>query len=172
MLLSPIQLQAWLDEHREALKPPVGNKLIYSGKDFMVMAVAGPNARQDYHVNQTEELFYQLEGTITLNLMQDGQPKAVRIGPGELYLLPGGVPHSPQRPAGTIGLVIEKTRQPTEIDAFQWYCQNCHAKLFETRANVADIVGQLPSIFARFYDNPQHRICMQCGQETPPPPRG
>ena len=62
-LPSPFNLHQWIDEHRHLLKPPVGNQMIHNG-DLMVMVVGGPNQRSDFHVNPTEELFYQMEGDI------------------------------------------------------------------------------------------------------------
>ena len=34
------------------------------------MVVAGPNARKDYHFNETEEWFYQLEGNINVRIQE------------------------------------------------------------------------------------------------------
>ena len=113
-VLPPINLNAWVAEHRHLLKPPVGNAAIWDG-DFLVMVVGGPNQRADYHVNPGGELFFQIEGDIVLKIIEDGRPRDVPIRQGELFLLPAGVPHSPQRPAGTVGLVVEvpevRTRQ-------------------------------------------------------------
>ena len=110
----PFNLTAWIEENRDLLKPPVGNKNLYvDSGDYIVMIVAGPNARKDYHYNETEELFYQLEGQITVRIQEDGQAVDMKLGPGDMYLHPAGVPHSPMREAGSLGLVIERKRKGT-----------------------------------------------------------
>ena len=53
-LAPPLKLNQWLSENAEKLQPPVNNFCLYSAKDFIVMAVGGPNERNDYHVNETE----------------------------------------------------------------------------------------------------------------------
>ena len=109
-LVSPLNFKQWIDEHRDLLKPPVGNKCVWDDGDFIVMVVGGPNSRKDYHYNETPVFFYQLEGDIVLKIIDDGEPREVPIKEGDIYLLPPKVPHSPQRPANTIGLVIEQKR--------------------------------------------------------------
>ena len=161
---SPLNLQKWIEENRHLLKPPVGNKVVYSEtNDFIVMVVGGPNSRKDFHLNDTEELFYQLEGTITLKVIEDGKPKDILIGPGDMFLLPGSVAHSPRRPANTVGLVVEKIRPKDSTDGFLWYCENCGNKLHEEYAQVSDIVEQLPKIMDRFWSNDDLRTCNNCG---------
>ncbi len=108
--LEALNFKRWIDEHRHLLKPPVGNQQIWADREFMVTVVGGPNARADFHINQGEEFFYQLEGDIVLRCMEDGKPVDVPIREGEIFLLPARVPHSPQRPAGTVGLVLERKR--------------------------------------------------------------
>lgn len=162
-MLDPILLKAWVEEHRDALKPPVGNKILFPSDDYIIMAVGGPNQRDDFHVNQGEEIFYQIEGDIQLNVMEEGQCKTVDIRQGELFLLPSNTPHSPQRPKNSIGIVIEKIREHDELDGFQWYCHECNEKMYEEFANIIDIVKQLPEIFSHFYDNPEHATCQKCG---------
>src|SRR5437870_2778193 len=102
--LAPINLHAWVAEHRHLLKPPVGNKPIWDG-DFLVMVVGGPNQRSDYHIKPGGELFYQVEGDIVVKIIEDGKPREVPIRQSELLPLPAGVPHSPQRSGGAAGLV-------------------------------------------------------------------
>ena len=102
----------WINDNRHLLKPPVGNKLIWEDSDVIVMVVGGPNSRTDYHVNGGEEFFYQVEGDITLKVFDQGKHQDVVIKQGEIFLLPPSVPHSPRRPANTVGLVIEQKRQP------------------------------------------------------------
>src|SRR5271165_858141 len=129
--LEALNFKRWIDEHRHLLKPPVGNQQIWADREFMVTVVGGPNARADYHVNQGEEFFYQLEGDINLRMLENGKPVDFPIREGEIFLLPPRVPHSPQRPAGTVGLVLERRRLAHERDGFLWICDKCHAKLYE-----------------------------------------
>ena len=160
----PFNFRAWIDEHRHLLKPPVGNQQVFKANaDFIVMVVGGPNARKDYHVDDSEEFFYQLEGDITLKIIEDGQPVDLLIRQDEIFLLPAGVPHSPQRPPHTIGLVIERYRRPGELDGFQWYCENCGHKLHEEFTELTDIVTQLPLIMNAFWADDAKRTCRVCG---------
>ena len=164
MLIPPINFKKWIDEHRHLLKPPVGNQVVYQDSEFIIMVVGGPNSRRDYHVNQGEEFFYQIEGNITLKVLEQGEHKDIQIREGEIFLLPGNVPHSPRRPGNTVGLVIERQRHSNELDGFQWYCENCGQKLYEEFEHVTDIVAQLPPIFDRFYGNTEHCTCTECGE--------
>ena len=170
-LLPPINFRNWIDEHRHLLKPPVGNKLVYEDADFIIMVVGGPNSRKDYHYDEGEEFFYQLEGDITVKVIDEGKPKDIRINQGEIFLLPPRVPHSPQRPANTIGLVIERKRVPGETDGFLWYCEKCGAKMYEEYVQLTNIVTQLPPIFDRFYNTPEHCTCKNCGTKMERPPK-
>jgi 3-hydroxyanthranilate 3,4-dioxygenase len=168
MNLQPINFQQWIDENRHLLKPPVGNKTMTVGKDFIVMIVGGPNARTDYHVDPYEEWFYQIEGTMHVDLMVDGKPESVEISAGNMWLLPGNTPHSPQRPEpGSIGLVMERVREEGTLEKFQWYCPNCNALVHEVELQVRDIVTDLPPVFTAFYEDEQARTCKNCGHLHP-----
>jgi 3-hydroxyanthranilate 3,4-dioxygenase len=170
MIASPFNLNAWIEEHRHLLKPPVGNQQIYKGNgDYIVMVVGGPNSRKDYHYNEGEELFYQLEGNIIVRIQEDGKPRDISIKAGDMFLLPAKVPHSPQRPAGSVGLVIERYRKPEENDGFQWYCENCNNLLYEEYFDLKDIVTQFPGIMKNFYNSEERRCCKKCGAKMDAP---
>ncbi|MCF6351891.1 MAG: 3-hydroxyanthranilate 3,4-dioxygenase [Cyclobacteriaceae bacterium] len=166
---NPFSFKKWIDENRSLLKPPVGNRQVYVGNDdFIVMVVGGPNSRKDFHYNETEEFFYQLEGDIVLRIVEDGEIKDISIKEGDIFLLPAKVPHSPQRPANTIGLVMELNRNHGEKDGFMWFCENCNEKLYEEYLTLEDIVKQLPPIMNRFYDS-EHTVCKKCGTKMTKP---
>jgi 3-hydroxyanthranilate 3,4-dioxygenase len=161
----PFNLKDWIDENRDQLKPPVGNKNLYrEAGDYIVMIVAGPNARKDYHYNETEELFYQLEGTIEIHIQDEGKKKTFELGPGDMYLHPAKVPHSPVRHEGSIGLVVERKREEMKVDdGLIWYCDNCNHKLYEAYFTLHDIEKDFLGHFEHFYGSEELRTCKNCG---------
>ena len=166
----PFNLTKWIEENRHTLKPPVGNQNLYrEAGDFIVMIVGGPNSRKDFHYNKSEELFYQLEGDVVVRIQEDGKIVDIPIKEGEMFLLPGKTPHSPQRGAGTIGLVVEKKRDKEEVDGFMWFCESCGEKLYEQYMNVSDIVAQLPPVMEAFYADEDKRTCKKCNTVMQPP---
>ncbi|MFN8287381.1 MAG: 3-hydroxyanthranilate 3,4-dioxygenase [Chitinophagales bacterium] len=170
MITRPINFKKWIDEHRHLLKPPVMNQVVYKGNDdFVVMVVGGPNKRKDYHYNETEEFFYQLEGDITVKIIEDGKPVDINIKEGEIFLLPARTPHSPRRPENTVGLVMEVNRPTGMLDAFMWFCESCGNKLYEEKMQVDDIVNDLPGVMEKFYANLELRTCKKCGTVLEPP---
>lgn len=159
----PFSFKNWIDENRHLLKPPVGNQVVYKeNRDFIVMVVGGPNKRKDFHYNETEEFFYQLEGNITLRIMEEGKAVDIPIREGEIFLLPPKVPHSPQRPENTVGLVMEIKRNHAEKDGFMWFCENCGEKLYDEYFDLTDIVAQLAPIMDKFYASEELRTCNNC----------
>ena len=167
---NPFNFKKWIDDNRHLLKPPVGNKQIFTGTDdFIVMVVGGPNQRTDFHYNESEEFFYQLEGNMVLRVIEDGKPVDVKINEGDIFLLPPKVPHSPQRQENTVGLVIEKVRQEGMTDGLQWYCPKCDAKVYEEYFFMNDIVSQMQPVFERFYGSEELRTCKACGHLHPKP---
>ena len=161
--LHAFNFREWIEANRALLKPPVGNKRVFRDGDFIIMVVGGPNARQDYHVDPGQEFFYQLEGDMVLKTIQDGRQVDVPIRAGEVLLIPPGLPHSPQRPANTVGLVIERVRRAGELDGFQWYCERCGNRLYEEFFQLADIEKQFPPVFERFFASAATRTCARCG---------
>ena len=122
--LKAFNFQKWVDENKHLLKPPVGNKKVFEDGEMTVQVVGGPNERCDYHDDPVEEFFYQLKGDMNLKVGDNGNFYDVPIREGEVFLLPPHVRHSPQRPEGCVGLVIERFRQPGEVDALEWYDDN------------------------------------------------
>jgi 3-hydroxyanthranilate 3,4-dioxygenase len=161
--LQAFNLQRWIDANRALLVPPVGNKRVFRDGDFIIMVVGGPNARQDFHVDPGQEFFYQLEGNMVLRTVQDGRAVDVPIRAGEVLLIPPLLPHSPQRPANTVGLVIERARRAGELDGFQWYCERCGQLLYQEFFELTDIEKQFPPVFERFFSSPTRRTCSHCG---------
>jgi 3-hydroxyanthranilate 3,4-dioxygenase len=165
---SPFNLQAWIEEHRHLLKPPVCNKQIFEQDDFIVMIVGGPNNRTDYHYNETPELFYQIEGEMILSVV-DGDSnnadnfKDIKIGAGEIFLLPPKMLHSPQRFEHSVGLVVEQKRAPKQEDALFWFCPDCKHQLYSENFCLDNIETDLPKVFTRFYDTPKNCTCEKCG---------
>lgn len=161
----PFNLDQWVEKNRELLKPPVSNKNLYpEAGDYIVMVVGGPNDRKDYHYNETEELFYQLKGNIKVHIQEDGRKKTMELGPGDIYLNPAKVPHSPERTSGSIGIVVERKRENLGVkDGLLWFCENCNNKLFEVYFPLKDIEKDFQKHFDHFYSSKQLRTCNQCG---------
>jgi len=169
MIRRPFNFKQWIDEHRHLLKPPVGNQCVYDDGDFIVMVVGGPNSRKDYHWDEGEEFFYQLEGDILVKIQEDGKSADVPIREGEMFLLPARVPHNPVRGANTIGMVIERKRRDGEQDGLLWFCENCNEKLYEEYFELEDITTQFQGVFERFCDDLTLRTCKNCAAVMEPP---
>ena len=182
--LAPIDFMGWINDNRHLLKPPVGNRQIWADREFMVTVVGGPNSRQDFHINEGEEFFYQVEGDMILRVLQESEAPPTGTGAtrgrtvvdipirqGQIFLLPAKVPHSPQRPAGTVGVVIERRRLAHELDGLVWVCDRCQAKLYEEFFHLEDIVKDLLPVIDRFYANPMFTACRDCGQTHARPAR-
>lgn len=160
----------WVANNESSLRPPVNNKAMWTGsKDFIVQIVGGPNQRTDFHVDPYEEWFYQIKGDMHVNVMTDEGLKRIDIHEGEMWLLQGNLPHSPQRPeAGSIGIVIERIREEGTLEKFQWYCQECSTKIHEIELQVRDIVEDLPPVFEEFYNSDDAaRTCPNCSVVHP-----
>lgn len=161
----PFNLKKWIDENRDLLKPPVGNKNLYiESGDYIVMIVGGPNSRKDYHYNETEELFYQLEGNIIVKTQQESQLVEYEINEGEMFLLPAKIPHSPVRPEGSIGLVIERKRTKEHKDGLMWFSDNANQLLYEEYFHLTNIEKDFLPVFERFYSSEKLRTCPETGE--------
>lgn len=172
--IRPFSFQTWIEEHAHLLQPPVGNALVFEDTGIVVQVVGGPNARVDFHDDPVEEFFYQLKGDMILKVHQDGKITDVPIREGEVFIIPPHTRHSPQRPiAGSVGLVVEGTRRPGDIDGFEWFCFGCGERVHRVEVEVRNIVTDLPPLFTAFYADESLRTCRGCGTlhpgKTPPP---
>ena len=165
----PFNFKKWIDENRHLLKPPVGNKVIWENAELIVMVVGGPNSRKDYHFNEGEEFYYQIEGNILVKIQEDGKAADVHINEGEVFLLPPRTAHSPIRGANTVGLVIETKRKEGERDGLLWFCENCNNLLYEEYFPLSNIMTQFQAVFNRFYGSKDLRTCKKCGYVMEPP---
>ncbi len=164
----PTDLLAWIAEHPDAFQPPVANRVLHQDDDFIVMLVRGPNRRNDFHIDPHPEVFFQLRGTIQVDThTADGETVAHRVHEGEMFVVPGNVPHSPLRPADTWGLVIERPRTATELDAITWFCRECGNEVNRSDLNVTEIDTQLHPILDGFSQDRERRTCDRCGTVHP-----
>lgn len=165
----PFNLKKWVDDNRHLLKPPVNNKVVYKDAEFIVMVVGGPNARKDYHYNESEEFFYQLEGDIVIRIQENGKAVDIPLKEGDIFLLPPKTPHNPVRFHDTIGLVMERRRHEHEKDGLMWFCETCNTKLYDEYFKLTDITSQFQAIFQKFYASEDLRTCESCGHKMAPP---
>lgn len=167
-VMPAVNLKRWIEENRHLLKPPTGNKMIWEDQNFMIMVVAGPNSRADFHINNDEEFYYQLEGDMHIRVREDGKTVNAPVRAGEMFLLPAQIPHSPQRTAGTLGMLVLRKRPATDTDGFTWFCDACDEQLWEAHVHISDFESQLPPLFDRFYGNPEYSTCRKCGLRATP----
>ncbi len=161
----PFNLHQWIEENRDLLKPPVGNKNLYvESGDYIVMIVGGPNSRKDYHYNETEELFFQIKGNISLKTQQNGKLVEYKINEGEMFLLPAKIPHSPIRSEGSIGLVIERKREKHHKDGLLWFSESANHLLYEEYFHLTNIEKDFLPVFKKFYSDKNLRTCPITGE--------
>ena len=168
-VMPPINITRWVEENRDKLRPPVGNQYLYDGEGFFVMVIGGPNARNDFHLTDSEEYFYQLKGDVVVRVIEDGQPRDIPLREGETFFIPGGVPHSPIRPPNTIGIVVELRRPTGETEHLQFYCENCGKLVYDKEFDCADIVQHFSRAMEEFWADPQLSTCKVCGARVKKP---
>ena len=167
-IAKPFNLMKWIDENQDQFKPPVMNKEFYcESEDVIIFVSVGPNTRNDYHVNPTDELFYQMKGDIAVRIrpLDDTPPHDVIIREGEMWLCPKGVPHRPQRPDNTIGLIVEFPRPEGTLDAVRWYCPDDIHLVHEAKFRLKHIDEDLHKIMDDFWNGPEDaRTCKETGK--------
>jgi 3-hydroxyanthranilate 3,4-dioxygenase len=170
MPLQPaINLKEWIEKNRDSFRPPVGNKYLYQGRDFFVMVIAGPNARNDFHVVDSEEYFYQLKGDIKVRIRGGDKIIDHIVREGETFFIPPNVPHCPMRPPNTLGVVVERTRPPGELEHIVFYCEGCGALVEDIEFDCKDIVEHFRDTMEAFWKDDARRICKKCGKRVEKP---
>jgi 3-hydroxyanthranilate 3,4-dioxygenase len=165
----PFNLQAWVDEHLPSSLGAIGNKEVFKGADFIFQIIKGPNARNDFHIDPWDEVFYQIRGHIFLHVIDEGRERQLRINEGDVFLLPKHIYHSPRRPPGSIGLVVERPRKRDELDGIAWFCSSCANKLHQVDFWCEDIERGLRDVIQAFNANEELRTCKKCGAVLPDP---
>jgi 3-hydroxyanthranilate 3,4-dioxygenase len=166
---SPINLHRWVEENRHLFKPPVANKYLYEGRDFFVMAIAGPNARNDFHLVDSEEYFYQVKGDIKVRCREGDKIIDHIVREGETFFIPPNVPHSPQRPPNTLGVVVERTRPAGETEHILFYCDGCSRLVRDIEFDCKDIVEHFSQTMESFWKDDANRTCKHCGKKVDKP---
>lgn len=155
-LAEEIDVDSWIEENKTNFQPPVCNKLMHN-EQLKIFFVGGPNQRSDYHIELGEEFFYQLKGDMCLKVMENGQHKSIHIRQGEAFLLPARIPHSPQRKANSIGLVIERRREKNELDALRYYVEGTKFILYERWFHCVDLGTQLVPVIKEFFESQEYK---------------
>ena len=165
-----LHLMQWIEANALAFRPPVANKEVFPESEFIFQIIRGPNARNDFHLDPGDEIFYQLRGDITVQIIDaGGKRRDVAVREGEVFLCRAGTPHCPIRPANTWGLVIERKRRPDELDRLAWFCERCQGKLHEVAFSCENIETQLREAIQRFNADDSLRTCTACGAVLPVP---
>ena len=79
------------------------------------------------------------------------------------------MPHRPQRPADTIGLIVEFPRVheggQTLDDGLRWYCEKCDTLVHEASFRLESIDEDLHRVMDGFWGGPEAgRTCKGCGE--------
>ena len=157
-----------IEDNKELLKPPVNNKALWEDSQFLVMLLGGANARREFHVSPSDEIFYQVKGSCYVEIINDeNKREVIEVKEGEMFVLPGNVPHSPHRVADTYGIVIEYKRKQGELEDLVWLCDECDHELHRATLQVTNIGKQIAEGIAHFNATEELRTCDNCGHVMP-----
>lgn len=166
--LQAFNLWQFIEEHKDSIKPPVNNKVIWQDSEFIAMVLGGPNKRRDFHVDPSDEIFYQLKGNCYVEcITEEGKREVVTVKEGDVFLLPAHVPHSPHRVKDSIGIVIERKRKQGELEDFIWFCDQCNHQLHKVTVQLTNIETQVKAAIESFNSNLELRTCGNCGYVMP-----
>ena len=137
----------------------------FLGKEFDFKIIKLNKARRNIVVSRRAVLEEEREcmRQQIITELEDGQ-----IREGDVMLLPPGIPHSPQRGANTVGMVVERKRPETMEDQFVVYCEKCDHQVFHSQFHLVDIVRQLKPLMENFWSDEANRTCSNCGAVVQP----
>ncbi len=179
MLAAPLKtfnLQEYLASHRDEWQDQgVLRRLLWEDSDYLTFLTRGPTTATGFHMNPFDEIFYQFEGELNFHYVkEDGERTLLVARPGDWFLLPARVPHSPRRPEGSWTLVVERRRGPGEVDGWAWYCERCGAQLYQTEdrsGGPGDFNAGQPRAFLAEAEQALGALgtCPRCGETAPRP---
>ena len=157
-----------IEDNKHLLKPPVNNKVLWEDSEFIAMLLGGPNKRRDFHVDPSDEFFYQIKGSCFVECInEDGEREVVTVREGDMFMLPANVPHSPHRVADTFGIVLERKRGEGELEDFVWFCDECDHQMHKTTVQLTNIETQVKGAIEQFNGSLELRTCKNCGHVMP-----
>jgi len=107
-MVTPVRLTDKLASFSEYFSPKIVSQ--FNGHDVMVVKAKGEFVWHSHP--DTDDFFLVLKGSLTIQL-RDGN---VRLGPGDLYVVPKGVEHRPVAEEETHILLIEPHGTPNTGD--------------------------------------------------------
>ncbi|RXI98306.1 3-hydroxyanthranilate 3,4-dioxygenase [Anaerobacillus alkaliphilus] len=153
-----------IEDNKDLLKPPVNNKVLWEDSEFIAMLLGGPNKRRDFHVDPSDEFFYQIKGDCYVECINEkGEREVVTVKEGDMFMLPANVPHSPHRVADTYGIVLERKRATGELEDFVWFCEKCNAEMHRATVQLTNIETQVKGAIEQFNGSLELRTCNHCG---------
>jgi mannose-6-phosphate isomerase-like protein (cupin superfamily) len=116
---SPVSLSQALAAFTDVFSP----RIVARVNDYDVR-VAHFSGDYVWHAHEhTDEFFLVLDGRIDIALREDGSEHTVRLGTGEIFVVPRGIEHKPSSAGGSVlmlepsGTVTTGDRQDGEIPA-------------------------------------------------------
>jgi len=156
---------------RELVETNKQVKVLWQEEESLAFLAKGRDYRSEFHINPSDELMYQVKGTMNLHYRTpEGKEEVAVLPQGSVIYTPAGTPHSPRFPSGAFALIVERKRRPGEIDRFQWFCAACDHQLHEVEFVVEDYrLDPVSKAYRAFYDSEQARTCGSCGEVMPKP---
>lgn len=166
--LRAVNLGQISDGLKNAPKPV---SILWQAPDTVAFVARGREHRSEFHVDPSDEVMYMIRGDMDLHyLTPEGDEKVAVIREGEVIYCPAGTPHSPRFAPNAFALILERKRRPEERDRFLWFCERCHAQLYESVRQVSDYrEDPVSRVYEEFYSTEAHRTCAKCGHVTPRP---